>query len=161
MKYLIIALIYSFTNLVYANDLPTEDEIYQQLTPYEKTRGLTIKKKEKASYNFDMINFEFDSSTITINSYEILKRIGNVLNRDDMSKLKFEIIGHTDSKGDEVYNQKLSEKRARAVMYYLIDNYDIKPSRFVAIGKGESQLLPDIAGVNFKNRRVEINTILN
>jgi len=87
MKYLFIILLSGFFNLSYANELPTEEEIYQKLVPYEKTRGLTIKKKEKASFDFDMINFEFDSAIITINSYEILKRIGNVLNREDMKKI--------------------------------------------------------------------------
>ena len=164
MKYLFISIfsIFSiFFNLAYANELPTEDEIYQQLVPYEKSRGLTIKKKEKASFDFDMINFEFDSSVISINSYEILKRIGNVLNRDDMQTVKFEIIGHTDAKGDANYNQKLSEKRAKSVKNYLIDNYEIKSSRLNDIGKGESQLLPNIDSLDSKNRRVQINTILN
>jgi outer membrane protein OmpA-like peptidoglycan-associated protein len=161
MKYLFIIIFSIFLNLAYANELPTEDEIYQQLVPYEKSRGLTIKKKEKASFDFDMINFEFDSSVISINSYEILKRIGNVLNRDDMQTVKFEIIGHTDAKGDANYNQKLSEKRAKSVKNYLIDNYEIKSSRLKDIGKGESQLLPNIDSLDSKNRRVQINTILN
>jgi len=164
MKYLFISIfsIFSiFFNLAYANELPTEDEIYQQLVPYEKSRGLTIKKKGKASFDFDMINFDFDSSVISINSYEILKRIGNVLNRNDMQKVKFEIIGHTDAKGDANYNQKLSEKRAKSVKNYLIDNYEIKSSRLNDIGKGESQLLPNIGSLDSKNRRVQINTILD
>ena len=161
MKYLFIIIFSIFFNPTYANELPTEDEIYQQLVTYEKYRGLTIKKKEKASFDFDMINFEFDSSVISINSYEILKRIGNVLNRNDMQKVKFEIIGHTDAKGDANYNQKLSEKRAKSVKNYLIDNYEIKLSRLNDIGKGESQLLPNIDSLDSKNRRVQINTILN
>ena len=161
MKYLFIIIFSIFLNLAYANELPTEDEIYQQLVPYEKSRGLTIKKKGKASFDFDMINFDFDSSVISINSYEILKRIGNVLNRDDMQTVKFEIIGHTDAKGDANYNQKLSEKRAKSVKNYLIDNYEIKSSRLNDIGKGESQLLPNIDSLDSKNRRVQINTILN
>ena len=160
MKYLFIILLSGFFNLSYANELPTEEEIYQKLVPYEKTRGLTIKKKEKASFDFDMINFEFDSAIITINSYEILKRIGNVLNREDMKKIEFEIIGHTDAKGDVNYNQKLSERRANSVKNYLIKNYNIKSSRLKIIGKGESQLLPNMDALNPKNRRVEISTIL-
>ena len=44
MKYLFIIIFSIFLNLAYANELPTEDEIYQQLVPYEKSRGLTIKK---------------------------------------------------------------------------------------------------------------------
>jgi len=160
MKYLFIIIFSIFFNLAYANELPTEDEIYQQLVPYEKSRGLTIKKKGKASFDFDMINFEFDSSVISINSYEILKRIGNVLNRDDMQKVKFEIIGHTDAKGDANYNQKLSERRASSVKNYLIKNYNIKPLKLKNIGKGESQLLPNLDALDSKNRRVQINTIL-
>ena len=161
MKYILIVLLSGVISLIQANELPTEEEIYQRLVPYEKTRGLTIKKKEKASFDFDMINFEFDSAVININSYEILRRIGNVMNNDDMVNVKFKIIGHTDNKGSDEYNQKLSEDRARSVKNYLTDNYNVRSIRLMDSGKGESQLLADIDGSNPKNRRVEISSVLD
>ena len=161
MKYILIFLLSGIISFVEAKELPTEEEIYQRLVPYEKTRGLTIKKKEKASFDFDMINFDFDSAVINISSYEILRRIGNVLNRDDMVDVKFEIIGHTDNKGSDDYNQKLSEDRARSVKHYLIDNYKVKPISLLDSGKGESELLANIDGSNPKNRRVEISSMLD
>jgi hypothetical protein len=66
MKYILIFLLSGIISFVEAKELPTEEEIYQRLVPYEKTRGLTIKKKEKASFDFDMINFDFDSAVINI-----------------------------------------------------------------------------------------------
>jgi outer membrane protein OmpA-like peptidoglycan-associated protein len=78
-----------------------------------------------------------------------------------MVDVKFEIIGHTDNKGSDDYNQKLSEDRARSVKHYLIDNYKVKPISLLDSGKGESELLANIDGSNPKNRRVEISSILD
>lgn len=49
------------------------------------------------------------------------------------------IEGHTDSTASEEYNQKLSEKRALAVMKLLIVKYGIDPTRLRAVGYGESR----------------------
>ena len=78
-----------------------------------------------------------------------------------MVNVKFKIIGHTDNKGSDEYNQKLSEGRARSVKNYLTDNYNIKSIRLMDSGKGESQLLSGIDGSNPKNRRVEISSVLD
>ena len=83
------------------------------------------------------------------------------MNKDDMVNVKFKIIGHTDNKGSDEYNQKLSEDRARSVKNYLTDNYNVRSIRLMDSGKGESQLLADIDGSNPKNRRVEISSVLD
>ncbi len=51
--------------------------------------------------------------------------------------LKFEIGGHTDTRGDDKENQKLSEDRAKAVYNYLL-NKGIAPTRLFYKGYGES-----------------------
>ena len=68
-----------------------------------------------------------------------------------------QVIGHTDSDGDAVYNQQLSERRAGSVAGILM-NAGVTPSRLQTIGRGESQ--PVASNLNetgkAQNRRVEI-----
>ncbi|PWI32143.1 hypothetical protein DI392_17430 [Vibrio albus] len=68
-----------------------------------------------------------------------------------------EIVGHTDSRGSEAYNQTLSEKRAQAVADYLIQN-GIEASRLTVSGAGESlpKVSNDTAEGRMQNRRVEV-----
>ena len=70
--------------------------------------------------------------------------------------LKAKISGHTDSDGEEVYNQKLSEKRAEAVLEYLTKK-GIDKARLSSIGYGESKPIKDNSTEKGKklNRRVE------
>ncbi|MBL4651878.1 MAG: OmpA family protein, partial [Flavobacteriales bacterium] len=77
-----------------------------------------------------------------------------------------ELSGHTDSKGPTDYNQKLSEKRAQAVVDYLIKK-GISKDRLIAVGHGEDRPAapnanPDGSGnPNGRqlNRRTEVKLI--
>ena len=81
----------------------------------------------------------------------------------DNPSVKVTIEGHTDSKGTDAYNQKLSERRANAVKNYLESN-GVTASRLDAVGKGESDpVVPntkpdgkDNPEGRAKNRRVEL-----
>ena len=102
--------------------------------------------------------FDFDKAT--------LKPEGKA-KLDDLSgkvkALNLEVIiatGHTDAKGTDAYNQKLSIKRADAVKTYLTGK-GIETSRVYTEGKGEAQPVADNktdAG-RAKNRRVEIEVV--
>jgi OOP family OmpA-OmpF porin len=71
--------------------------------------------------------------------------------------MKVMIEGHADSTGPEAYNQKLSERRANAVMGYLVNSVGISKDRLTAVGYGESRpAYPNDTPENqAKNRRVE------
>ena len=83
-----------------------------------------------------------------------------------MSKVKaisLEVIiavGHTDSVGSDVYNQKLSVKRAEAVKAYLVSK-GIEKNRVYTEGRGEKQPVADnkTKEGQAKNRRVEIEVV--
>ena len=49
---------------------------------------------------------------------------------------KFHVVGHTDSRGDDKYNQKLSEQRAESVKKYLVGEA-VPPDQITAEGKGK------------------------
>jgi len=63
------------------------------------------------------IFFEFDKATLLPESFLELDQLFEILDKNP--EIKIEISGHTDDKGSEEYNQKLSEERANAVMRYI------------------------------------------
>ncbi len=71
--------------------------------------------------------------------------------------LTVEIAGHTDNVGDDQYNLELSEKRAQAVVNYLLSK-GVEASRLTGKGYGESQPIADNNSNSgkAKNRRIEM-----
>jgi len=124
-------------------------EVNFVLEPYKLIK-ITKKKIEIKQ----KIYFTTGKSIIKPQSFPILDEIAQVLN--DSTKLRIRIEGHTDSQGSARYNQRLSQKRANAVMNYLISK-GIVPSRLEAVGFGESRPIApnDSEEGRAKNRRVE------
>jgi outer membrane protein OmpA-like peptidoglycan-associated protein len=98
--------------------------------------------------------FGFDKSNLSDEAKANLDKLVSVLNSYEETDI--EIQGHTDSKGSEVYNQDLSEQRARMVSYYLTDK-GINSERLTVKGFGE--ILPKYENKTddgrTQNRRVE------
>ena len=101
------------------------------------------------------ILFNVNSDQIKTESYGVLKEIAGILK--DNPDVKVEIVGHTDSDGDETKNLELSKKRAEAVKTALNKDFGIKPDRMKTDGKGETEPLePNTSAINkANNRRVE------
>ncbi len=106
------------------------------------------------------IFFDFDKYQLKEASYPELKRVVEILKKNPSMKL--EIAGHTDNIGTAEYNQKLSERRAQAVMNYLVQEGGISADRLVAKGYGETQPVAsnddEINGREL-NRRVEFKIL--
>ena len=85
---------------------------------------------------FQDIHFDFDKSTLTPEAQAILKR--DIQKLKENPKAKIRIAGYTSAAGTELYNQKLSERRATAVEEYLISEGIISPDRLSTIGYGET-----------------------
>jgi outer membrane protein OmpA-like peptidoglycan-associated protein len=85
---------------------------------------------------FEDVHFDFDKSTLKPEAQAILKR--NVQMLKDNPKAKVRIAGYTSASGTEVYNQKLSERRANAVQEYLVNEGVITRDRLSTIGYGET-----------------------
>jgi outer membrane protein OmpA-like peptidoglycan-associated protein len=103
---------------------------------------------------FDNLNFEFGKSEIKKESFPYLDKLADTLNKSKGWTL--EIQGHTDDKGGDDFNMKLSQGRADAVRNYLISKGVLLDS-ITAKGFGESKpLVPNDSDSNReKNRRVE------
>jgi outer membrane protein OmpA-like peptidoglycan-associated protein len=80
--------------------------------------------------------FDLNKSTLRPESYIELNKLVEFLNKN--GSVKIEIGGHTDSRGNAVANQKLSEDRAQAVYNYLIEK-GIDKKRLAYKGYGQSQ----------------------
>ncbi len=104
------------------------------------------------------VNFEFNKSTLTADAKGVLNDVskGLVSQKD----LRVEIAGHTDSKGSDAYNLKLSNSRAASVKSYLISQ-GVSPSQLVSKGYGEAQPVAtnDTDEGRAQNRRVEFRVL--
>ncbi len=82
------------------------------------------------------IYFEFDKFNITQQGAFELNKLVQILQRNPGMMIKIE--SHTDNKGSDAYNLKLSDQRARSTMQYLVSK-GINAVRLEARGYGESQ----------------------
>ena len=102
----------------------------------------------------DNINFAVHRAYLTSDSRNILNELVRVMKGN--RGLKLEVRGHTDSTGDDKYNQRLSERRANTVVTYLV-KHGISPERLRSKGFGEKKPVADNASEEGrrKNRRTE------
>ena len=103
----------------------------------------------------ERIFFEKDRATIDPLSFSLLGEIAQViLDNPHLDKIRVE--GHTDSDGTDTYNQKLSRKRAEAVVQYLVEE-GVTQKRLSAVGYGESEPIDTNMTLEGRsaNRRVE------
>lgn len=101
------------------------------------------------------IHFAFNKTDITPDSAAILSEVATLLKNDPSLKLRIE--GHTDNVGSAAYNLDLSQRRAESVKAYLVQNFNIDPSRLTTQGFGFSKPIANNATAEgqAENRRVE------
>ena len=104
------------------------------------------------------IFFDFDKATIRPESTNELDRLIKLLTENPT--LKIELGSHTDSKGSDEYNQKLSQSRSQSVVTYLIGK-GIATDRLVAKGYGETVPVAtnDTEAGRQENRRTEFKIL--
>lgn len=114
-------------------------EVIKQLNEYSKT-----------------ILFDYDKATIRKESYAALQSIADIMK--EYPNAKFLIEGHTDSRGSDAYNLKLSKERAASVHDYLV-NIGMDDDRLRSEGFGEERPVAtnNTAAGRQQNRRVEIS----
>lgn len=104
------------------------------------------------------LEFDFNKATIRSSSFATLDKVANLIVSKNLS---LKLAGHTDSKGSDAYNMKLSKDRAESVKAYLVSK-GANPSRIEATGYGETQPIDTNATESGRqnNRRVEF-TLFN
>jgi len=137
----------------------TEMLVYLSYAKIENT--ILDKNAIGSTFKFYNINFEVGNAIIKEDSKINLDKVAQIL--VNYPTLKIEISGHTDSRGTNYDNKKLSDERAKAAKDYIIKVSKIDENRITTIGYGEEKLLNKCANdvdcteiEHFQNRRIEI-----
>lgn len=97
--------------------------------------------KERINLGADAL-FEFDKwqpgSMLLEGKAELDELAVKLRQYQDLGETRIVITGHTDRKGDDMYNMNLSQLRAQTVRSYLVQR-GINPSSMIAVGAGKSQ----------------------
>ena len=108
----------------------------------EETTNLThdfyLKQIPQGDIEIPGIEYDYDKATLRPRSKQILDTLSDFLKLND--NLIVEINSHTDERGNDDYNMKLSDARAKSCVDYLIENGIVK-ERLVFKGYGESKPL--------------------
>lgn len=104
------------------------------------------------------ITFERRSTELTTDSKSVVEDIAKILN--EYSTFNLEVAGHTDSRGNDDLNKKISQDRANSVKKLLI-SFGVNENRINAVGYGEEFPIAkdDENGLSEINRRVEFNIL--
>ena len=100
--------------------------------------------------------FDFDKADIRADAASALASVATIIRAYPSGSAALE--GHTDAKGDDTYNQRLSERRAESVRRWLADKERIDDGKLSARGWGERRPVAtnDTDQGRQKNRRVEV-----
>ncbi|MBE0646495.1 MAG: OmpA family protein [Bacteroidales bacterium] len=168
-----------FFQLEQASDFKVTGEAHGWLSSeviYETTKGLDRSKdlyvKLKLSMQqpvadevirLDKIYYDYDKCDIKPRAAEELDRLVKLMN--DFPDMIIELSSHTDSRGSDDYNQKLSQCRADAAVTYILAK-GISKDRIIAVGYGETKLVNGCSnGINCTeaqhqaNRRTEFKIV--
>ena len=135
-----------------------EREFQRELEEEQRRNEIEIERLKDETLKLNLnseVSFDYDSARIKPAFKETLDKLAEIMIKYDRTVIH--IIGHTDSTGPADYNQRLSERRAWAVVVYLTD-HGVPRDRLRAEGRGESEprASNDNASGRQLNRRVEI-----
>ena len=127
-----------------AQQNPSTDEILKSLTPGVQRgirlvpagqQGAQAQRPTAPSVSLT-VEFATGSAELTPQATEILDRLGKALSDRTLVSYRFRIEGHTDTVGSRAYNKELSDRRAEAVVAYLVDNFHLERGHMQAVGMG-------------------------
>ncbi len=140
-----------------------EEEFKLALAEEQRRNQIEIERLQNENLKITMnseVSFGTNSAQLTPAFHNTLNKVADILTRYPRTTIN--ITGHTDSRGSEQYNQQLSEQRAQAVKWYLMDQ-GMGGNRIGVEGRGELQPRASNgseAGMQL-NRRVEMLIIPN
>lgn len=122
-----------------------ENNVQVSLDPIEK---LIVEDR----IELEPIFFEFDKSNVTAQAAFELDKLVQIMNK--YPEIVINATSHTDSRGPESYNERLSDRRAKTTVQYVISK-GIAESRISGMGKGESEPKIDCASGCTKEQHAE------
>ena len=130
----------------------------RQLEQQMAGTGVTVKPNANGNIDLVMpgsITFSFDDATLNNSFKPTLNKLASTMNEYNQNTVT--IAGHTDSRGDDSYNMRLSRDRAYAVANYLTAR-GVASNRINVVAYGESRPVGDNNSEygRQQNRRVEL-----
>lgn len=139
---------------------PAYEDRTQKETVIDLSAKLVLDKiKLQQTFVVENINYDYDKADIRPDAALELDKIVQFM--QDNPSITIELSSHTDSRGDDAYNMKLSQRRAESSKAYIVSK-GIKAERITSKGYGESKpLIADAATEEDfqKNRRTEFKVI--
>ncbi|MBL6447513.1 PD40 domain-containing protein [Fulvivirga sp. 29W222] len=136
------------------------DTLKQLVTDVKYDTLLVLEKIEKNKiFVLENIYYDLDKSDIREDAASELDKLVTIL--EDNPELKIELSSHTDDRADDSYNMKLSQRRAKSAVDYIISQ-GISANRLTAKGYGESKLIIPNAKTEEEhqvNRRTEFKIL--
>lgn len=134
------------------------DGVYDHLDQCPGTPAMAT-VNDSGCWIINNLHFNTGKAVIKSSSYKTLADVAKVLKANP--DLRVEVQGHTDSRGREDRNMRLSQARAESVLKHLV-NKGISADRMVPHGYGQSQPIADneTAEGRATNRRVELKPIM-
>jgi outer membrane protein OmpA-like peptidoglycan-associated protein len=127
----------------------------KELQGCPETGTSTAKLSHEKIELLDKVYFDVDQDRIQTRSFPLLDQVANIMKaHPELNKMRVE--GHTDNDNTPEHNQDLSDRRAKAVLKYLVDK-GVEAKRLEAKGYGLTKpVVPNTSAANKeKNRRVE------
>jgi len=135
---------------------PPKEEPVQEVKK-EAQAEQTATEKEMLEKGRATIDVQFDTNKAVVKKkyHDEIAKFADVINRHP--ELKVVIEGHTDNVGGKAFNQRLSEKRAKSVVKYMVDKFKVDKDRLSAKGYGLTKPIASnkTKDGRQKNRRVE------
>jgi outer membrane protein OmpA-like peptidoglycan-associated protein len=140
---------------------PADQKFIESLR--HRTRSLTLSDRERITPILEQrpsvdieIYFDFDSAKIAGLAEPDVTNLGVALTDSKLKGALIMLSGHTDAKGTDEYNQKLSERRAEAVKRYLVEKFQLPAENLLTAGYGKAVLKNGTDPLAAENRRVQI-----
>jgi outer membrane protein OmpA-like peptidoglycan-associated protein len=103
------------------------------------------------------VRFAFGSAALDHTAAAKLTVLGTELGKPERKGARLVVDGHTDARGGDEFNQRLSERRAAAVKHLLVERFGMPDETVVAVGHGKVKLKNATDPFAAENRRVAIS----
>jgi outer membrane protein OmpA-like peptidoglycan-associated protein len=132
------------------------DRLRLTRSPTFNDRDYTVASAQSMPHIDLEVYFDFDSAEVTPQAESQLRELGKALSDASLKGATISINGHTDAKGGDAFNKRLSERRAASIKTYLVDSFGLNASNLRIIGYGKSRLKNTSDPFAAENRRVEV-----
>lgn len=128
---------------------------------FDPSEASLLRKGDDLILRLIGLTFPSGRATIQPDYFSLLAKVQRAIRKLPTGAITIE--GHTDSVGDDRYNESLSYERAMAVKSYIVANMGLDESRITALGYGETRPIAsnETKGGRAQNRRIDIVLSIN